>query len=244
MTANGSDRGGDMNVIRREPIYLSWSGGKDCALALFHLRNSPEYDVVRLQTTVTEDYDRSSIHGIRRPLLRTQANLLGLDVHEVVLPVSSSYDSYEEAMLEALEEVRTQGIRKMAFGDLLLEDVREYREQLLARAGIEAIFPLWGEDTRAIGEELIERGFVARLIAVDTHMLAGQFVGRMYDRALLDALPPGVDPAGEKGEFHTFVSDGPIFSGPVPYVSGAVEKQERTWYMDLQEIPERAVLDR
>lgn len=223
-----------MTVARREPIYLSWSGGKDCALALYHLRQGSEYDVIRLQTTVTDEYERSSIHGIRRPLLRTQARLIGLDVHEVVLPVPSSYDSYEQSMLKALAEVRAQGIRKIAFGDLLLEDVREYREQLLARAGMEGIFPLWGQDTRAIGEELIERGFVARLIAVDTEMLAGEFIGRMYDQALLDELPPDVDPAGERGEFHTFVSDGPIFRGPVPYVPGEIEKQERTWYMDLR----------
>src|SRR5690625_2281504 len=161
----------------KEPIYLSWSGGKDCALALHELRSGEEYDVVRLHTTVTDAYDRSSIHGIRRPLLRTQARLLGLDVQEVVLPVPSSYDSYEEVMLEALAEVRRQGVKTIAFGDLLLEDVREYREQLLARAGLRAIFPLWGMNTQAAGERFIELGFRAALVAVDSERLTKQFVG-------------------------------------------------------------------
>lgn len=220
-------------MASREPIYLSWSGGKDAALALHDLRNSSKYEVVRLQTTVTDAYDRSSIHGIRRPLLRTQARLVGLDVQEVVLPVPSDYDSYEETLLAALAEVRGQGIRTVAFGDLLLEDIREYREQLLARAGMRAIFPLWGEDTRAVAERIIGLGFSARLMAVDTDMLAGEFAGRAYDHTLLQELPDEVDPAGERGEFHTFVSDGPIFQEPVPHTVGAVERQDRTWYMDL-----------
>lgn len=220
-------------MAAREPIYLSWSGGKDAALALHDLRNSSKYEVVRLQTTVTDEYDRSSIHGIRRPLLRTQARLVGLDVQEVVLPVPSDYDSYEETLLAELAEVREQGIRTVAFGDLLLEDIREYREQLLARAGMRAIFPLWGEDTRAVAERIIGLGFSVRLMAVDTHMLAGEFVGRAYDEALLRDLPDGVDPAGERGEFHTFVSDGPIFQEPVPHTLGDVERQDRSWFMDL-----------
>lgn len=224
-----------MTVAGREPIFLSWSGGKDCALALFHLQRSPRYDVVGLQTTVTDEYDRSSIHGIRRPLLRTQATLLGLGLHEVVLPVPSSYDAYEEAMLAALEQMKARGVRKMAFGDLCLADIRAYREDLLARAGIEAVFPLWGQDTAAVAREFIDRGFVARLIAVDTTMLPGRFVGRLYDESLLADLPAGVDAAGENGEFHTFVSDGPVFHGPVPHTVGTVEKQQRTWYVDLTE---------
>lgn len=221
-------------MSRREPICLSWSGGKDCALALFHLRMS-SYDVVCLQTTVTDEYERSSIHGIRRPLLRTQAKALGIALHEVVLPVPSSYESYEEAMLQALQHVKARGIRKIAYGDLCLEDIRDYTEKLLAREGMEAVFPLWGRDTRAIGKELIERGFVARLIAVDTNMLSGEFLGRMYDTSLLTDLPTDVDPAGEHGEFHTFVSDGPIFSHRVAYVPDAIEKQTRYWYLDFRE---------
>lgn len=228
-------RMGTGDTGNRERIYLSWSGGKDCALALYHLRRDGQYDVVGLQTTVTDEYDRSSIHGIRRPLLRTQARLLGLNLHEVPLPVPSSFDGYEQAMLAALAELREQGIETMAFGDMLLEDVREYREQLLARAGMKAIYPLWGRDTREVADEIIGLGFVARLIAVDTDMLAGEYVGRMYDRTLLEKLPAEVDPAGERGEFHTFVSDGPIFSGPVPYFPGDIERQDRSWYIDLLE---------
>lgn len=227
------DRSTGRSTRSLEPIFLSWSGGKDCALALAHLRESDTYDVVGLQTTVTDEYNRSSIHGIRRSLLRTQAKAIGLDLHEVVLSIPSSYNSYEDAMLRALSHIKSRGIGKVAFGDLCLADVREYRENLLARAGMEAVFPLWGRDTRAVGEEFIDRGFVARLIAVDTDMLPGQFLGRMYDGELLDELPAHVDPAGEHGEFHTFVSDGPIFSHPVAYYVGAVERQDRFWYLDL-----------
>lgn len=223
---------------RREPLYLSWSGGKDCALALYELRRGGEYDVVGLQTTVTDAYDRSSIHGIRRPLLRTQARLLGLPVDEVVLPVPSSYDSYEQVMLEALAALRERGIRTVAFGDLCLEDIREYRENLLARAGLRALFPLWGLDTRQVGERFIELGFKARLVAVDRERLSAGFLGRPYDHRLLDDLPGNVDPAGEKGEFHTFVFDGPIFSGPVKHGLGETMEDGPAAFLDL--LPEES----
>lgn len=217
-----------------EPVFLSWSGGKDSALALLHLQTSGRYRVAGLQTTVTDQHDRSSIHGLRRSLLRAQAEALGIALQEVVLPTPGSYESYEEAMLGALAAVKARGVVAVAFGDLCLEDVRQYREELLARAGMRAVFPLWGRDTRGVAEEVVQRGLRARIVVVDTEAVDGRIIlGRPYDAALLKDLPADVDPAGENGEFHTFVSDGPAFCRPVAYDVGRVEKQGRFWYLDL-----------
>lgn len=222
-----------MTMAGREPICLSWSGGKDAALALWHLRASSRFEVVCLQTTVTDAYDRSSIHGLRRTLLREQVDAVGLPLQEVVLPVPSSYDAYEEAMLAALEQLKAADIRIVAFGDLCLEDIREYREGLLARAGMEAVFPLWDLGTDVAAKRFIELGFRARLVVVDRNKLSGQFLGRPYDEALLEELPADVDPAGENGEFHTFVWDGPVFSRTVRHHVGATETQGQFLYLDI-----------
>jgi uncharacterized protein (TIGR00290 family) len=221
---------------RREPVVLSWSGGKDSALALARLRDDPAVEVAALLTTVTAEYDRISIHGVRRTLLHAQAAALGLPVLEVELQPRSSNEAYERATAAALATMREQmpGVRRLAFGDIFLEDVRQYREQLVGALGFGSLFPLWGEPSAGLAEEMIDRGIAARLVCVDTHALSAAFAGRAYDRGLLAELPAAIDPCGERGEFHTFVSAGPGFATPVPYrVGEVVLRDERFAYCDL-----------
>lgn len=226
-------------MTEREPLILSWSGGKDSALALARLRDMPHVEVVGLLTTVTEGYDRISIHGVRRTLLHAQAAAIGLPVHEVPLQPHSSNDAYERATADALARIRalTPGVRRIAFGDIFLEDVRQYRETLVGSLGFGALFPLWGEPPADLAAEVIDRGLAARLVCVDTQQLDASFAGRVYDAALLADLPPGTDPCGERGEFHTFVSDGAYFRAPVRYRTGQVVlRDERFAYCDLEPV--------
>lgn len=220
----------------REPIILSWSGGKDSALALAALRANPRLEVVGLLTTVTTGYDRISVHGVRRTLLAAQARSIGLPVHEVMLEPQSSNAAYDAAVERALADVRVRypRVRRIAYGDLFLEDVRRYREERLAPLGFEGLFPLWGRPTGALAREFVASGFEARLVCVDTTQLDARFAGRPFDTALLDELPPSVDPCGERGEFHTFVAAGPGFREGVEYEVGEVViRDERFAYCDL-----------
>jgi uncharacterized protein (TIGR00290 family) len=219
-----------------EPIVLSWSGGKDSALALAALRADPAYRVVALLTTVTNGYDRISIHGVRRTLLAAQQRSIGLPVHEVVLEPKCSNTEYDAAVARALADVHTRypAVTRVAYGDLFLEDVRRYREARLGPLGFDGLFPLWGRPTDALAREFVDRGFEARLVCVDTTQLDAAFAGRSFDAALLRDLPASVDPCGERGEFHTFVSAGPEFTTPVAYHVGAtVLRDERFAYCDL-----------
>ena len=208
----------------REPIALSWSGGKDSTLTLAALRADPRVEVVALLTSITRGYDRVSIHGVRRALLEAQARAVGIPLHEIVLDPACSNDAYEAAFGLAVGRLRAAhpALGRIAFGDLFLEDVRAYRERLLASLGIAPLFPLWGLDTRALAERFVADGYRARLVCVDTTQLAARFAGRAFDAALLAELPASADPCGERGEFHTFVSDGPVFAEPVPYAVGEV----------------------
>jgi uncharacterized protein (TIGR00290 family) len=220
----------------REPLVLSWSGGKDSALALARLRADPAVEVVGLMTTVTAGYDRVSIHGVRRALLHAQADALGLPLHEVTLDPGCSNEAYERATAEALARLRERmpDVRRLAFGDIFLEDVRQYREALVAGLGFGATFPLWGQPSEALAREVIACGIAARLVCVDTQALPASFAGRAYDDALLRDLPAGTDPCGERGEFHTFVSAGPGFATTVLYdVGEVVLREERFAYCDL-----------
>jgi len=217
-----------------EPILLSWSGGKDSALALHTLRQTPGVEVAGLLTTVTEDYDRISMHGVRRALLERQAEEAGLPLHVVLIPRECSNEQYEERMTAFLRGIRDAGIRRVAFGDLFLEDLRAYRESRLASFGMEAMFPLWKRDTAALARDFLRLGFGAVLVCVDTEALAPTFAGRAFDEDLLRDLPAGVDPCGENGEFHTFVHAGPIFRAPVPIRLGEVEDRGRFQYCDLE----------
>lgn len=219
-----------------EAVVLSWSGGKDSALALARLAADPAFHVVALLTTVTAGYDRVSVHGVRRALLHAQAESLGLPLHEVTLEPASSNEAYETATAGALARLRIvhPEVRRLAFGDLFLEDVRAYREALAARCGFGALFPLWGEPTDLVAREVIAAGIRARIVCVDTQVLDASFAGRAYDEALLAELPAEVDPCGERGEFHTFVSDGPGLRAAVAYrVGDTVLREGRFAYKDL-----------
>lgn len=215
-------------------ILLSWSGGKDSALALEALRRAGEYEVAALLSTVTEDYQRISMHGVRRELLQAQAQATGCSLQEIMLPKDCTDEEYARRMEATLRPHVQTGTTEVAFGDLFLEDVRQYRMDRLGLIGMTAIFPIWGINTTELAHAFIERGFRAILVCVDTHALDPSFAGREFDSALLADLPPEVDPCGENGEFHTFVYDGPIFERPLRIARGEiVTRDERFEYCDL-----------
>jgi uncharacterized protein (TIGR00290 family) len=222
-----------------QPVLVAWSGGKDSALALQEVLRDERYRVVALVTTVTSEYDRISMHGVRRGLLHRQAQALGLPLQEVVIPPDASNEEYERQMEATLTAARTRfaGLAAVVFGDLFLADVRAYRERMLARIGMRGLFPLWLRDTRALAADCVRQGYKAVLVCVDSHALPGAFAGREYDAALLDDLPPGIDLCGENGEFHTFVYAGPILHESVPHRRGeVVVRNGRFVYCDLLEI--------
>jgi uncharacterized protein (TIGR00290 family) len=217
------------------PILLSWSGGKDSAFALHTLRSSPDFEPVGLLTTITEDYDRISIHGVRRELLERQAESIDLPLHKVLIHKDCTNEIYEERLAAALRGIKSQGIHHVAFGDLYLEDIRAYREKQMAPLGLQPVFPVWGLDTTDLAHDLIRLGFQAVLVCVDTDILDPVFAGRAYDEDLLRDLPADVDLCGENGEFHTFVHAGPIFREPIGIKLGRVEGRGRFWFRDLEE---------
>ena len=221
----------------RKSVVLSWSGGKDSALALDALSRDPEVEVVGLLTSVTRSYDRISVHGVRRSMLEAQVERLGLPLFEISLNPNCTNDAYEEAFHAALQEIKWDfpQVAHIAFGDLFLEDVRAYRERLLSGSGFEPLFPIWGIDTTDLARRFIADGFAARLVCVDTTQLDARFAGRLFDEQLLADLPVTADPCGERGEFHTFVSDGPVFSAAIPYrVGETVLRDERFMFCDIE----------
>ena len=218
---------------------LSWSSGKDCAFALLEARRLGLADVVALLTTTNEAFDRVAMHGTRAALLERQAQALGLPLINVPLPWPCSNEQYESRMAAAMGKVAALDVRHMVFGDLFLEDVRAYREEKLRPLGIEAIFPLWGRPTDALAREMIAAGLDARLVTVDPRHLEASFAGRRFDESLLADLPAGVDPCGERGEFHTAVVAGPMFSAPIPVTLGETVQRDGFTYADL--IPEDPV---
>ncbi len=211
---------------------LAWSGGKDSALALRALRRA-SVDVHALLTTVTEQYERVSMHGVRRELLRRQAEAVGLPLVEVPIPPECPNEVYEERMAHALASPPLDVLDAVAFGDLFLEDVRAYREERLAAAGKRAVFPLWGADTTALAHAFVSDGFRARVVCLDPKRLDRTCAGRAYDSAFLADLPAGVDPCGENGEFHTFVHSGPLFDRPVACTAGEVVERDGFVFSDL-----------
>ena len=220
----------------RQAVALSWSGGKDSSLALQHLRASDEHEVVALLTSVTRGYDRVSIHGVRRTLLEAQAAALGLPLIEVWLEPKSSDAAYQRAFLDALNVLaeRHPAVQYVAFGDLYLRDVRDYRDRLLAGTPYRGLYPLWERPTRALADSFVADGFEATLVCVDETQIDARFAGRRFDQALLADLPASADPCGENGEFHTFVHGGPIFSRPIAVAPGEiVRREDRFTYCDL-----------
>jgi len=218
----------------KNKALFAWSGGKDSALALYEITRQQETDIAALLTTVTEGYDRISMHGVRRELLAAQAEALSYPLEEVCIPPQCTNELYEQRMQQALEKYRQVGVTHTIFGDLFLAEVRAYREERLSRIGMHGIFPLWGSNTSDLARQFIQLGFRAIVVCVDTTVLGGTFVGRGYDEEFLGDLPDEVDPCGENGEFHTFVYAGPIFRHSIPIEHGEkVLREERFYYCDL-----------
>lgn len=216
------------------PVVMSYSGGKDCTLALHVLKQDPNWQVVRLLTTANRDYRRTSMHGVRIELLQRQAVSLGLPLDIVWLDAGGDGRDYEDRMKQILKGYREQGIEQVAFGDLYLEDIREYRERLNASIGLKSLFPLWGIPSRELAERFIDDGFRAVIVCVDTEQLDRSFCGREYNSSLLKDLPASMDWCAEKGEFHTFCYDGPVFRQAIPFEKGErVLRDERFYYLDL-----------
>jgi uncharacterized protein (TIGR00290 family) len=218
----------------KERVVLSWSGGKDSALALFEIhQNLPDYEVTALLTTVTEATGRVAGHGVRRALLEAQADAVGLPLEVVMLPESPPNRVYEERVGAALARHRDAGVATIAFGDLFLEDIRRYRETLAAPLGVKPIFPIWGKDTRQLATDFVEYGFDAMLVCVDTGKLDASWLGRTITEQFLRELPAAVDPCGENGEFHTFAFDGPIFDRVVEFRPGEKSTEGPLALLDL-----------
>jgi uncharacterized protein (TIGR00290 family) len=217
----------------KQPILFCWSGGKDSALALYELQRTGEYEVAALLTTVTADYDRISMHGVRRALLHEQAAALGLPLHEVFISKQSSNAEYEAEMGKALQQFRERGVETVAFGDIFLEDLREYREGNLARVGMRAVFPIWKRDTRELVRTFLDLGFSAVTTCIDGRVLEASFAGRTIDERFLSDLPPGVDPCGENGEFHSFVFTGPNLARRISFEVGETIARDSFFFCDL-----------
>jgi uncharacterized protein (TIGR00290 family) len=218
----------------KERVALSWSGGKDSSMAAYQLLASRKYEIAALLTTVTEEFDRISMHGVRRELLEQQAASLGIPLHIVMIPKECSNEIYETRMRASLGELKAQEISKVAFGDLFLEDVKQYRDERLAQVGMTGLYPLWMRDTDELVRTFIGLGFKAILSCVDTEAIDASFAGREIDHALLADLPQSADPCGEYGEYHSFVYAGPIFTQAIACRAGArVRRTQRFNYCDI-----------
>jgi uncharacterized protein (TIGR00290 family) len=219
-----------------EKAIVLWSGGKDSALALYEVAD--DYEIVALVTTVTEGYERISMHGVRTELLKQQAATLCYPLEQVLIPQRCSNDEYEKRMGAALDRHRSAGVTRVVCGDIFLQDVRRYREERLLGRGLSGVFPLWQCDSQDLAQRFIQMGFRAVLCCIDTKILDERYAGRIFDETLLADFPKTVDPCGENGEFHTFVFDGPNFKSPVPYALGEyVLREERFGYRDLIPVP-------
>ena len=215
---------------------MSWSGGKDSAIALHELLQAGDYDVVSLMTTVSEEYRRISHHGVREALLEEQARAIGIPLEKVYLPSGESggctNNVYEEIMSRVMNSYKARGVQTVGFGDLFLEDLRAWREANLAKGGMRGIFPIWKRDTTQMAHEMIRLGYKAYLSCVEPKVGSG-FVGRLYDEEFLQLIPSEIDPCGENGEFHSFVFDGPIFKRPVSVRVGEIVTRDGRYYADL-----------
>ena len=223
-----------MNPLPRRRVLLSWSSGKDSAWTLKALRNDPDTEVVGLLTTVNAGNDRVAMHATRRAILEAQARAARLPLHVVPLPWPCSNEIYEQAMGQALRAAIADGVTHIAFGDLFLEDVRAYRIRQLEGSGLQSIFPIWGEPTPELARRMVDAGLEAIVTCVDPKQLPAEFVGRRFDHAFLDALPEGVDPCGENGEFHTFCYAGPMFRAPLAIEAGEVVERDGFVFADVR----------
>jgi len=204
----------------KEKVIFNWSGGKDSALCLYKILQTQQYDVMCLLTSISEPYQRISMHGVRDDLLETQAESIGLPLLKVQIPEMSSMEIYEKVMTTALTDLKTKGATASVFGDIFLEDLRKYRENKLSELNLKGVFPLWKIPTDKLVREFIDLGFKTIITCVNEKYLDKSFAGRIIDNDFLKDLPDNVDPCGENGEFHTFVFDGPIFKKPVSFDKG------------------------
>ncbi len=218
-------------------VALSWSSGKDSAWTLHLLRQDPSIEVVALVTTLNEAFDRVAMHGVRRELLEAQAKAVGIPLWTVPLPWPCSNEEYEARMRGVCDRAIGEGVEAIAFGDLFLADIRAYREKQLAGTGIEPLFPLWQLPTRRLANDMIVAGMRAKVAVIDPKVAPKGLVGRDFDTNFLNDLPPGVDPCGENGEFHTFVYDGPEFSKPIQVLSGEILERDGFVFADLAPPP-------
>lgn len=221
--------------VLQENIVFSWSGGKDSAFSLYETKRAGLCRVRRLFTTVTEGYDRISMHGVRRALLEQQTQSIGLPLDMLYIPKNGTNKEYESRLIELLERYKRENIRSVGFGDLFLEDIRAYRESSLSKIKMQAVFPLWKRDTTQLARDFLTVGFKAIVVCVDPKTLDPSFAGRVIDAGFLNDLPPSVDPCGENGEFHSFVFDGPIFSRAVKFTKGEVVSRDGFYFCDLKE---------
>jgi uncharacterized protein (TIGR00290 family) len=217
----------------KKNVWMSWSSGKDSAYALHVLKGNPEFEVTGLFTTVTDAFARVAMHSTREVLLGSQAERLGLPLEVAYIPAQCTNEIYERQMLALVAKAKAQGVSAIAFGDLFLEDVRTYRQRLLSSTGIEPIFPIWGRPTTQLAREMIESGVKAILTCVDPSKLDRSFAGRVFDTSLLKDMPPGVDPCGENGEFHTFVYDSPDFGVPIATRLGEIVDRDGFVFADV-----------
>jgi uncharacterized protein (TIGR00290 family) len=228
----------------KEKVVLSWSGGKDSAMALYELRRSERYEVVSLLTTVAAEYDRVSHHGVRAQLLEVQAEAVGLPLQKLSIATTSAHpcrtddndgvmQEYERLMMQTMLEYKAAGVKNVAFGDIFLQNLRDYRESNLARVGMKAVFPIWQRSTAELVRTFLALGFKAYLTCVDAKKLGPAFAGRALDGRLIDDLPADVDPCGEYGEYHSFVFDGPIFHQPVHVNPGDIVQRDVRYFADL-----------
>ena len=221
----------------RKKILLAWSGGKDSALALYEIKKRPGLEIASLITTITEDYDRISMHGVRRVLLESQAESLGIPLYKIFISKSSSDEEYGHKMKEMLTRFSRLGVASVVFGDIFLEDLRKFREKQLSKVGMKGIFPLWKKDTLELAHAFINLGFRAIVTSTDSKVLHRKFVGREIDEKFLAQIPPSVDPCGENGEFHSFVFSGPIFKKRLLFrVGEVVLRDNRFYYCDLEPV--------
>jgi uncharacterized protein (TIGR00290 family) len=225
-----------------EKVLLCWSGGKDSAISLYEIQRGEKYEIVALLTTITDGYDRVSMHGVPRTLVEQQAYSLGLPIEEVFVSRASSNEEYESKMKETLTRFKQEGVSSVVFGDVFLEWIRKYREDNLSKLGMKGIFPIWGRDTTELTRLFIALGFQAVITCIDSRVLDRRFIGRTLDEHFLAELPPDVDPGGENGEFHSFVFDGPLFKERIAYTLGESVLRDSFCFCDL--LPEGGEVDR
>ena len=221
----------------KEKIIVSWSGGKDSAMALYEVKKNKSYEIISLLTTVTEDYDRISMHGVRQSLLEQQSNFLGFPLTKVFISKNKSNQEYESKIKDVLLRHQAEGVSSVVFGDIFLEDLRQYRENNLAKVEMKGIFPLWKIDTRKLAKRFINLGFKAIITCIDSKVLDKKFVGRDFNAQFLSDLPSNIDPCGENGEFHSFVYGGPVYKEQIPCETGEIVLRDKDFYYCDLELP-------